>query len=139
MQLNAKSTLDKLLLIGAAVLLIAAMVGSRLAVNTYRLSPLLLPGFWLGLLAGVVAFRAARPKFRRPVFVLFFLAWLALEDAVSVWAARRGGLVWTVGAMLAGLFIFFFLTVLLFGPIDAKPRKPAGSNDPAPKGGWRRH
>ena len=119
--------LDAIYVVLAAVVLSSAGVGAFFIADWLRVSPAWVCAIFSAPVAGILAGRTVRPKFRQPRFVAFFAGWLVLE------AIATGLAWWDIGygavlVMVLGLVIFWELTARLFGPPEFMQRKHPGAS-----------
>lgn len=106
---------DRLLLIGAALLVCVLGVGAFAVADAYHINPAWVFFGWNSILLIPVVGGDFRTKFKQPRFVLFFLVWMAVHGALVVWLMRALSIeVWML-AMAIELAIGYFVAFLVFG------------------------
>jgi hypothetical protein len=118
-----KALLDKLLLAGSALLVAGLGVGFFALADRYHIPPVWI--FALGIGGGfiVAVGRSLRSKFRQPLFVVFFVAWLVIHTLVTLLVIKFLTILWVWPASFLELWIGYAVAFWLFGlPPRGKPR-----------------
>jgi uncharacterized membrane protein len=107
---------DMLLLIGAALLVAGLSTGAALLSLAYNISPAWLLAFWVAVIFFLVVGWGYRRKFRDPVFVSFFLAWLLVHVAVYLLVLGYLGFLYYLPIVVLELWIGYTIAIWQFGP-----------------------
>jgi hypothetical protein len=112
---GVKKLLDRLSLIGAALLVIVVGGSAFFLADRYHVAPVWVLLGWLsvGFFAGVGW--DYRAEFRSMPFISFFFAWLVLHLLIFVLVVSRFGWFYWLGALFLELFFFYATAQLLFG------------------------
>jgi len=112
---GVRKLLDRLSLIGAALLVIVVGGGGFLLADKYHIDSVWVLLAWVsaGFLAGVGW--DYRAQFRSIPFISFFVAWLLLHLVIFVLVVSRFGWLYWLVALFLELFFFYATAELLFG------------------------
>jgi hypothetical protein len=110
-----KKFLDRLSLIGVALLIILVGGSGFLLADKYRIDSVWVLLAWvsIGFFAGVGW--DYRTQFRSLPFISFFIAWALLHLLIFVLVVSRFGWLYWFAALLLELFFFYATAQLLFG------------------------
>lgn len=108
--------LDFLLLLGASLFVAAASTAAFWAADEHRINPACVFGAGTAVIFFLVVGWGYRRKFRDPVFVSFFLAWLLVHVVVYLLVLVYLGFVWYLPIVLLELWIGYTLAIWQFGP-----------------------
>lgn len=117
-----KVTIDLALLIGSALLLIGLGVGSFALSDRYHLSDVWVFATWIGIFFVLVIGRSLRSKFRHPMFVAFFIVWLAIHITVIFIVLKYLTILFVYPFIFLDLWIGYALAFWLFG-LPSKDKK----------------
>jgi|HubBroStandDraft_4_1064222.scaffolds.fasta_scaffold1496417_1 hypothetical protein len=116
--------MDKLLLLGAALLVAALSAGAALISEAYDISPAWLLAFWTGIgFLMIIAKSYGVRKFRMPAFAMFSAAWLLVHVCAFLLVLGYLGFLSYLPFLVAELFLGFMTAIWLFG-IPAKDANP---------------
>jgi hypothetical protein len=116
-----KGIVDKSLLVGSALLLAVLGIGTFALGDKYRVSPVWIMGLWLGILFVAAIGRHFRAKFRRPLFMVFFIAWFSMHLLIMLLAMSFLVFPLWIPLIFLELWIGYALAFRLFGlPPDKK-------------------
>jgi hypothetical protein len=112
---GVKKLLDRLLLVGAALLVIVIGGSGFLLADKYHIDSVWVLLAWVsvGFFAGVGW--DYRAQFRSMPFSSFFVAWLLLHLVIFVLVVSRFGWLYWLAALFLELFFFYATAELLFG------------------------
>lgn len=110
-----RGVLDILLLVGTAVCLVAAGLGSFILSNKWHIPDLWMYGTWLGIgFIGVFGW-SLRSRFRHPLFPFFLLAWTAVHIIVVFAVLKFLSFLLVFPFMALELWLGYFLAFCFFG------------------------
>jgi phosphotransferase system glucose/maltose/N-acetylglucosamine-specific IIC component len=113
---RGKRLIDRLALLGAALLLIAVGGSAFLLAGKYRVSEAWVFGAWAAAFFFLIVGWGYRRKFREPAFVSFFVAWTLLHVLVYLLVLAYLGLLWYVPIMVLELWVGYSTAIWQFGP-----------------------
>ena len=113
---RGKRLIDRLALLGAALLMIGLGGSAFLLAQKYHVSEAWVFGAWAAVFFFVIVGWGYRRKFRDPAFVSFFLAWMLLHVLVYLLALAYLGFLWYVPIVVLELWIGYTIAIWQFGP-----------------------
>ena len=119
--IRGNKLIDRLALLGAAVLLITVGGGAFLLADKYHVSEAWVFAAWAAAFFFVIVGWGYRRKFRDPIFVSFFLAWMMLHVVVYVAVLGYLGFLYYVPIVVLELWIGYTVAIWQFGPPPDKP------------------
>jgi len=109
-------TLDFLLLVGASLLVAAALTAAFWIADERHISPAWLFGAGAALIFFLVVGWGYRRKFRDPAFVSFFLVWTLVHVLVFLSVLAYLGFLWYLPIMVLELWVGYMIAISRFGP-----------------------
>ena len=113
---KGKRRIDRLALLGAALLLIVVGSGAFLLAQKYNVGEAWVFGAWAALFFFLIAGWGYRSKFRNPAFVSFFLAWTLVHVLVYLLVLAYLGFLWYLPIVVLELWIGYAIAIWQFGP-----------------------
>ena len=115
---------DRILLIGAALLVCLTGCGSFLVGEIYHFNPAWLFFAWNSILLIPMLWKEFRLYFRRPGFIIFFIAWMCVHGATVVGMMVWASVVFWPLILLLELATGFIAAHWLFRfPLHQKPQE----------------
>ena len=112
-----------MLLVGSALIVAGLGVGSFALSEKYDVPPVWMFALWIGLGFIAVVGGSLRSKFRQPLFVVFFVGWLAVHTLVTLLVIKLFTILWVWPTSIVELWIGYAIALWLFGlPSKDKPR-----------------
>lgn len=114
-QKKRSKTLDFLLLLGASLFVAAASTAAFWLADEHHINPAWLFAAGAAVIFFLVVGWGYRRKFRDPVFVSFFLAWLIVHVAVYLLVLGYLGFLWYLPIVVLELWIGYTIAIWQFG------------------------
>lgn len=112
----SKVSKDRMLLLGAALLVCLLGVGSFFMGEVYRINPAYFIFAFNTILLPTVIGGHFRQHFKKPLFVLFFAGWMCAHGLITVALWHYVWLWYWLPVLALELFIGFGAAYVLFGP-----------------------
>jgi len=115
---------DRLLLVATGLVVSAAGVASGVLGEAYNVNPAWLFFAWNSILLVPIVGVDFRGQFRRPVFVIFFVAWMCIHGLVVLGLIRWVSILYWIPAILLELLVGYFALDRLLGilPPDSQDK-----------------
>lgn len=126
-----RKVVDKLLLVGTAVLVAGLSLVAGLICEEHHISPAWLLSFWagVGFLIAIAKTYGLR-KFRSPSFAAFSVSWLLAHVGVYLAVLAYLGFLYYFPFLVAELWIGYMIAIVLFGPPDRRSDNAIGVTTP---------
>jgi len=111
-----KRLVDRLTLLGAALLLIAVGGSAFLLADKYHVSKAWVFGAWAAVFFFVIVGWGYRRKFRDPAFVSFFVAWTLVHVFLYLLVLEYLGFPWYIPIAVLELGVGYTVAISQFGP-----------------------
>jgi len=111
-----KRLIDRVALLGAALLLIALGGGAFLWADKHNVNGAWVFGGWAAAFFFAIVGWGYRRRFRDPAFVAFFLAWMLVHVALYLLVLGYLGLPFYIPIAVLELWIGYTLAIWQFGP-----------------------
>jgi hypothetical protein len=106
---------DRVLLVGIALFLCMAGVGSAILGEIYHINSAWIFFAWNSIFLIPIVGRDFRSHRKRPAFIAFFGAWMVLHGAFMVLLTARVPILYWAPFIVSELFVGYFVAYLLFG------------------------
>jgi len=113
---RGKKLLDRLTLLGSALLLIALVGSAFLLADKFRISRGWVFSAWAAVLFFLIVGWGYRSKFRNPSFVSFFVAWTLVHVLLYLLVLEYLGFPWYVPIAVLELWVGYAIAISQFGP-----------------------
>jgi phosphotransferase system glucose/maltose/N-acetylglucosamine-specific IIC component len=117
---KGKRLLDRLALLGCALLVIAVGGSAFLLANKYHVNAAWVFGAWAAVFFFLIVGWGYRRKFRDPAFVSFFAAWTLVHALVYVLVLAYLGFPWYIPIAVLELWVGYTIAIWQFGPPPGK-------------------
>jgi len=113
---RGKRLLDRLALLGCALLVIAVGGSAFLLADKYHMSEAWVFGAWAAVFFFLIVGWGYRRKFRDPAFVSFFAAWTLVHALIYILVLAYLGFLWYVPIAVLELWVGYTIAIWQFGP-----------------------